>query len=99
MDPKSIRYLYFGVLTLYTVFGVIMLTREKPTTLLFWGTLIMNFALGFSCWHTLAVNMVLLPRPLRPGWFCRIGLFVAGLFFLTVATISTWSTLKTRGYL
>ena len=97
LNPKAIRYLYFGVLLVYTVFGVIMLCLEKPTTLLFIGTLIMNFALGFSCWHTLVVNMVLLPRPLRPGWFCRIALFCAGLFFLTVATISTWSTLRAKG--
>jgi len=97
LDPKAIRYLYFGVLSVYIVFGVIMLWPEPPTTLLFIGTLIMNFALGFSCLHTLAVNLILLPRPLRPGWFCRISLLMAGLFFLTVATIATWTTLRAKG--
>jgi hypothetical protein len=96
-DPKSIRYVYFGILSLYTVFGITMLCLEPPVTLLFIGTLIMNFALGSTCLHTLVVNTVLLPRPLRPGWFCRISLFMAGLFFLAVATISTWTTLQARG--
>jgi hypothetical protein len=76
---------------------ITMLCLEPPVTLLFIGTLIMNFALGSTCLHTLVVNTVLLPRPLRPGWFCRISLFMAGLFFLAVATISTWTTLQARG--
>ena len=97
LDPGAVRYVYFGGLTVYTTFGAIMLCRQPPTTLLFIGTLIMNFALGFTCLHTLAVNLILLPRPLRPGWFCRISLFLTGLFFLTVATISTWATLKAKG--
>ena len=99
LDPKSVRYVYFGGLAIYITFGIIMLSREPPTTLLFIGTLIMNFALGFSCLHTLAVNLILLPPPLRPGWFCRISLLLAGLFFLAVATISTWATLQAKGYL
>ena len=30
-----------------------------------------------------------LPNVLGPGWFLRIALFLAGLFFVTVATVST----------
>ena len=99
LDPKSIRYMYFGVLAIYTTFGVIMLTREAPTTLLFIAAMISNFALGFSCLHSLAANLILLPRELRPGWFCRSSLFLAGLFFLFVAMISTFTALKVKGVL
>ncbi len=88
-DPKNIRYVYFGVLSIYAVFGMTMLTLEAPETLLIVATMIFNFALGFSCWHTLAVNILLLPKELRPNWFVRIAIFLAGLFFLTIATIST----------
>ncbi|MCH7729888.1 MAG: hypothetical protein IH991_25970, partial [Planctomycetes bacterium] len=89
LDPRSIRYVYFGVLSVYAVFGVVMLCLERPDTLLLIATLIMNFALGFSCLHTLAVNLFLLPRPLRPGWFNRLGLLLAGLFFLSVGILAT----------
>ena len=46
------------------------------------ATLGYNFALGFSCFHTLAINLTLLPRELRPGWFVRVGLVLSGIFFL-----------------
>lgn len=89
LDPSSIRGVYFGVLLAFAVFGVIMLTLGKPTQLVNYATLILNFALGFSCWHTLAINLTLLPRELRPGWFARIGLLVSGLFFNVMATVAT----------
>ena len=88
VDPGNIRFVYFGVLSVYAVFGMTMLSLKKPQTLLEIATTIFNFALGFSCWHTLAVNLILLPKPLRPGWFVRAGLFLAGLFFLVIASAS-----------
>ena len=96
-DPRSIHYVYFSALAVYAVLGIILLLLEPPVTLLFIATLLMNFALGFSCWHTLAVNLVLLPAQLRPGWVARIGLFLAGLFFLAVALLSTVTTLHQKG--
>jgi hypothetical protein len=37
----------------------------------------------------LAVNVILLPRVLRPNWFIRIGLMIGGVYFTTLAIIST----------
>jgi hypothetical protein len=48
-------------------------------------------ALGFSCLHVLAVNVLLLPRELRPNWFLRIGLVLGGIFFTALAIISSMS--------
>ncbi len=92
LHPRNIRYVYFSMLTLYMVVGVILLCVGKPTTLLLIAGVLLNYALGISCWHTLAVNVFLLPRPLRPGWFLRTALFLAGLFFVLVATLSTLVT-------
>ena len=50
----------------YAVFGMIMLSVTKPVTLMQYATVIFNFALGFSCWHSLVVNLVLLPPKLPP---------------------------------
>ena len=88
MPPKNIRYVYFAVLVIYGLFGMVMLSLEQPTSLLTIATTIFNFALGFSCWHTLAVNCILLPKPLRPNWFIRISLFSSGAFFWIIATVS-----------
>lgn len=88
LDPGQIRYVYFGVLIVYCVWGCIMLLSFDPTRLLTIASLAANFALGVSCFHTLVVNLTLLPRELRPGWMARIGMVASGLFFLTLAVIT-----------
>ncbi|MEX0713743.1 MAG: hypothetical protein WD278_15500, partial [Pirellulales bacterium] len=99
IDPRHIGKVYFGVLCGYAVFGLIVLTFIPPGRLLVWATNIFNYALGFSCWHTLAVNTLLLPRELRPGWFVRVGLFLAGLFFLLIAVLTTYHALVEAGWM
>ena len=94
LDTRAIRYVYFAVLTVYSVFGIFMLTWGEPQTLLLIATTIFNFALGFSCWHTLWLNHVLLPRECRPGRFASTMLFLAGLFFWTMATIAAIQKLR-----
>jgi hypothetical protein len=98
LEAGAIKYVYFGVLAGYTVFGLTMLSLAKPATLLIIAGAIYNYALGFSCWHTLYINHVLLPRELRPGWISRILLFLAGVFFLAMAVLSTLAQLKQFGF-
>lgn len=88
-DPHQIRWLYFGAVCAYATFGLTALTLWNPRELLQWATSIYNLALGFSFFHVLAVNTILLPRELRPNWFIRLGLIFGGLFFLALAVIST----------
>jgi hypothetical protein len=99
VDPKNIRYVYFGVLVCYGVFGVTMLWLNKPAQLITWATLGFNFALGFSCWHTLAINHLLLPRELRPGLLPTIGLIVGGLFFWLLGVVSVLDQLQKVGWI
>lgn len=93
-DPKHIKTLYFGVLIGYMALGLILLSTSTPLALLTIATNIMNFALGFSCFHTLVINLTLLPKPLRPGWFARLGMAGAGVFFFSLAAISATETLR-----
>jgi hypothetical protein len=94
VDPENIRYVYFGVLMCYAVFGVTMLWLNKPAELIKWATLGFNFALGFSCWHTLVINRVLLPRELRPGVVPSFFLIVGGLFFWMLGVVSVLDQLQ-----
>jgi hypothetical protein len=75
-----------------------MLSLAKPQALLLIATSIYNFALGFSCWHTLWLNHILLPKQLRPGWFMKISLFLTGVFFWMVGTFAAIAELKKAGY-
>ena len=86
-ETRRIRNLYFYVLSGYSVFGLTMLYFGKPVQLLIVASNILNFALGFSCFHVLYVNTTLLPRAIRPNWFQRIGLVLAGSFFLVLAAV------------
>jgi hypothetical protein len=92
-DQHRIRWLYFGAVCLYFCFGVTSLTLWNPLQLLKWAGNIYNAALGFSCFHVLAVNTILLPKEIRPNWFIRCGLVAGGIFFCTLATIATLNTL------
>lgn len=92
-DPHRIRWLYFAAVCAYAVFGLTALTLWNPLQLLKWAGNIYNAALGFSCFHVLAVNTILLPREIRPNWFIRCALVFGGLFFSTLAVIATLNTL------
>lgn len=92
-DHTRVSELYFGFLCVYVVGGLLMLTFLKPDNVLPWATNIYNYALGFSCFHVLAVNLIMLPRELRPSWPIRIGLVMAGVFFTLIAAITTLSLL------
>jgi hypothetical protein len=94
LKEDRIRLVYFAALCAYGTFGIFALLFLNPVKLLKWAGNFYNFALGFSCFHVLAVNLILLPREIRPNWFIRLGLVFGGIFFLALATIST---LKSMG--
>jgi hypothetical protein len=96
LPPQRIRNVYFTTLLAYASFGLLALWWGRPEKLLLWATTIYNFALGVSCWHVLAVNTLLMPREIRPGWAMRIGLVAAGLFFLALGAVVT---LRNFGYI
>lgn len=89
LETDKIRYVYFTTLMTLITFGlVVMWVTDKPGMVFKFATTGYNFAFAFSSWHTLAVNTVLLPKQLRPGWFQRIGLILAGVFFLSLGVMS-----------
>ncbi len=86
LDTHAIKLVYFKVLLGYAAFGLVMLSLT-PGTLITYATMFYNIALGVSCWHTLGINLTLLPPKLRPGWFVRIGLVLSGAFFFALGVI------------
>ena len=89
MDPARIGRIYFGLIMGFSVLGLTMLWLNPPTTLIKFATISFNFALGISCCHTLVLNMVLLPRELRPGWFIRTAMILGGIFFFLLGLAAT----------
>ncbi len=90
LKTSAIKYVYFVVLVALVSIGLLILwVTEKPGFVAKVATTGYNFALAFSAWHTLAINTILLPRPLRPNWFNRIGLVLAGVFFTFLGVMAT----------
>jgi uncharacterized membrane protein YhaH (DUF805 family) len=88
-DLPRVNRLYFWTMAGYVFIGIlILLFLSQPKGLVEIYGCIANFALGFSCWHVLVVNLTLLPRQLRPGWFSRMSLFLAGIYFFSLSIIT-----------
>jgi hypothetical protein len=89
LETDKVKYVYFSVLIALAALGLVIIwITDKPGVVFKVATTGYNFALAFSAWHTIAVNTVLLPKELRPGWFPRIGLVLAGCFFLSLGVMS-----------
>ena len=98
-DTSFIKHLYFRMLVLYSVIGTFMIWANEPVVLLKIATLLFNFALGFSCFHTIVVNTRLLPPKLRPNWFICGGMLLSGCFFTLLGVVSAIPTLREMGLL
>lgn len=89
LDTSYIRYVYFAVLCAYCALGfTILWLIDKPGFVFKLSTTGYNFAFAFSCWHTMIVNSILLPKPLRPHMLIRVGLFLGGCCFLFIGTMA-----------
>ncbi|HTI51410.1 MAG TPA: Nramp family divalent metal transporter [Planctomycetaceae bacterium] len=87
MEGHQVKYVYYGILALYCVWGLIALWLFKPLMIAKIGAVLMNLALGSTALHSLYVNKTLLPPELRPNWFMQLGVIFCGLFFLGITAI------------
>jgi Mn2+/Fe2+ NRAMP family transporter len=87
LREDRVKLVYYGILACYGVWGLIALSLFDPLQILKVAGVLMNVALGFAAWHTLYVNLSLLPRDLRPNWLMRLGTFACGAFFLGVSAL------------
>ena len=88
----QVRYIYYSILAIYAVWGLIWLSLFEPLQLAIMGAVLGNVALGCTGLHTLYVNRTLLPARLRPSWFMQMGLLTCGAFFLGISVI-VWTYL------
>lgn len=89
LGGNQVKYVYYGIMIAYGLWGLLALWKAPdPLVLVIASAVFMNLALGFSSFHTLWVNVTLLPRELRPNWIMRLGLVGCGVFFLGVCAIA-----------
>jgi hypothetical protein len=89
LDGNQVRYVYYGLLALYGVWGLIALRlTPNPLFLAVASGVVMNFALGFSALHVLYCLVRLMPAPLRPNWLHRAGLVACAVFYIGISLVA-----------
>jgi hypothetical protein len=91
LGQGEVRYLYYGILLAYGVWGLFVLWLLPALQIAKIGAVLGNVALGVSSLQALYVNRRLLPPSLRPRLFLQLGVALCGVFFLgiSIAVIAT----------
>ncbi len=87
LSGGQVRWIYYGILTLYGLWGLVALTLFDPLEIAKIGAVLMNVALGWSALHAVYVNRSLLPRELQSNWFMQLGTIACGFFFLGLSLV------------
>jgi len=87
----EVRYIYYGILALYAVWGLVVLWLLPAFQIATIGVVLGNLGLGFSTLQALYVNRVLLPPKLRPNALQQIGTACCGVFFLGISMGVLWT--------
>jgi len=84
LEGHKVKHVYYGILTLYGVWGAIALLVFNPNAIVKTVGNIWNLALGWSALQTVYTNRKLLPRELRPSLFMELGVLACGVFYLGI---------------
>jgi hypothetical protein len=92
MGQGEVRYLYYGILLAYGIWGLFVLWLLPALQIAKIGAVLGNVALGVSSLQALYVNRRLLPPALRPHPLVQLGTALCGVFFLGIS-IAVMATL------
>lgn len=89
----DVRAVYYSVLVLIVLWGVIGLRLAQPIVLLQLGANIAGVVMTLASLHLLYINTKLLPAAVRPPLWRRFALVCMALFYGCFAACSFWSLL------
>ena len=90
----DVRFVYYSVLALISVWGIIALGLTQPIILLALSANMAGIVFIISSLHLLYVNTRLLPVALRPPLWRRLALVALSLFYGLFLTMWVWSLLR-----
>jgi hypothetical protein len=91
----DVRAVYYSVLVLIVLWGVIALRLAQPILLLQIGANVAGVVMVVASLHLLYINTRLLPPALRPPTWRRVLLVCMALFYGCFVGLSAWSVLTT----
>ncbi|MGI9065891.1 MAG: Nramp family divalent metal transporter [Pyrinomonadaceae bacterium] len=87
----DVRLVYYGVLTVVSLWGIVALRLSQPIVLLALSANMAGIVFIISSLHVLYVNTRLLPLELRPPMWRRCALVALALFYGLFLTLWLWS--------
>lgn len=98
VEPQKVKLVYYALLAIYCVWGLIALrVTPNPLVLAIATGVMWNFAFAFTSLHLLWVMLRLMPGPLRPGWLQCAGLVGGALLYAGISGIAfaqQWPAIK-----
>ena len=91
----DVRAVYYAVLAVVVLWGIVALRLAQPIVLLKLGANVAGVVLIVASLHLLYVNTRLLPRHVRPPMWRRaalVGMALFYSFFVTLSLRSLWHT-------
>jgi hypothetical protein len=92
----DVRRVYYLVLAVVVIWGIIALRLAQPIFLLVLGANVAGFIFVVASLHLLYVNTRLLPAELRPPMWRRVSLVVMAVFYATFVTLSIVGSIAQR---
>jgi hypothetical protein len=89
----DVRVVYYSVLAVLSVWGILALRLTQPIILLSLSANMAGIVFIISSFHVLYVNTRLLPVALRPPMWRRAALVALGLFYGLFLTLWLWSAI------
>lgn len=90
LGPGEVWKVYYGILALYFVWGLIVLWKIDAKRLAQIGAVLQTIPLGLSFLLAIYVNRSLLPRALQPHWLMQACTAIAGVFFVVVGVAAAF---------
>jgi len=87
LQGGQVRRVYYGILAIYGVWGLIALSLFNPLQIAKIGAVLGNLSLGVSALHSLYINRSLLPGPLQPSKWLQLGVLLCGCFFIGITVV------------
>jgi hypothetical protein len=92
----DVRFIYYGVLAVVSLWGIIALRLTQPIVLLALSANMAGIAFIISAFHVLYVNTKLLPRELRPPLWRRLALIALAVFYGLFLGLWVWSLIQSQ---
>lgn len=90
MDDHNAKWIYYPIVLVYVLWGVIAMYLAKPLLMIIVSATIGGYQLVMCSIHTLYVNRKFLPKEIQPPIYKQIGLILCALFYSIFGTITVY---------